>query len=61
LAIENIERHRKMGVGSADTVKDANVPPQNDGGVPPKTVKAFNDAFNEVNRSTTSNNASGVQ
>jgi peptidoglycan hydrolase-like protein with peptidoglycan-binding domain len=50
-----------MGVGSADTVKDAIVPPQNDGGVPPKTVKAFNDAFNEVNRSTTSNNASGLQ
>jgi peptidoglycan hydrolase-like protein with peptidoglycan-binding domain len=58
LAIENIERHRKMGVGSAGTVKDANVPPQNDGGVPPKLVKAFNEA---VNRSTTSNDASGSQ
>src|SRR5262245_24403300 len=45
-----------MGVGSADTVKDANVAPQNDGSVPPKLVKAFNEA---VNRSTTSNEASG--
>jgi peptidoglycan hydrolase-like protein with peptidoglycan-binding domain len=47
-----------MGVGSAGTVKGANVPPQNDGGIPSKMVKAFNEA---VKRSTTSNDASGSQ
>jgi peptidoglycan hydrolase-like protein with peptidoglycan-binding domain len=58
LAIENIERHRKMGVGSAGTVKDANVPPQNDSGVSPEPVEKFKEA---LKHSTTSSNASGLQ
>ena len=42
-----------MSVGSTETVKSANPPPQNAGAASPKQVKQFNEA---VARSTTSNN-----
>jgi hypothetical protein len=47
-----------MAVGPAGTVNDTNAPPQNYGGVSPKQVEEFKEA---VNRSTTSNDASGIQ
>jgi hypothetical protein len=47
-----------MCVGPACTVKDTNPPPQNDGTVPPKSVKDFNDA---LNRSGNSKDASRAQ
>src|SRR5450631_2008910 len=46
-----------MTVGAAGTSNDANVRPQNDGGVSPKQVEEFKEAV----RSTTSNDASGTQ
>ena len=39
-----------MGVGPADTVKDTNVAPQNDGGAPQKLVREFNEAINRSNQ-----------
>jgi len=47
-----------MCVGPACTVKDTNPPRQNDGTVPPKSVKEFNDA---LNRSGNSKDASRAQ
>jgi peptidoglycan hydrolase-like protein with peptidoglycan-binding domain len=47
-----------MGIGSPDTVKNANPPPGNPDTDPPKLVKQFKEA---VSRSTTSNDASGIQ
>src|SRR5262249_58910873 len=47
-----------MCVGPACTVKDTNPPPRNDGTVPPKSVKEFNDA---LNRSADSKDASRTQ
>ena len=54
----DIERQTEMAVGPAGTVKDTNVPPQNNAGVSPKQVEEFKEA---VNRSTASNDASGIQ
>src|SRR5262249_48100755 len=47
-----------MCVGPACTVKDTNRPARNDGTVPPKSVKEFNDA---LNRSADSKDASRTQ
>src|SRR5262245_30391408 len=47
-----------MCVGPTCTVKDTNPPPQNDGTVPAKSVKEFNDA---LNRSADSKDASRAQ
>src|SRR5436190_12527944 len=52
-----IERQREMAVGPAGTINDANVRPQNNGGVLPKQVEQFKEAI----RSTTPNDASGTQ
>jgi hypothetical protein len=46
-----------MAVGPAGMINDANVPPQNNGGVLPKQVEQFKEAI----RSTTPNDASGTQ
>jgi hypothetical protein len=46
-----------MAVGPAGTINDANVRPQNNGGVLPKQVEQFKEAI----RSTTPNDASGTQ
>jgi len=53
----DIERPREMAVGPAGTINDANVLPQNNGGVLPKQVEQFKEAI----RSTTPNDASGAQ
>ena len=56
--ITNIESQMDMCVGPACKVKDTTPPPQNDGAVPPKSVKQFNDA---LNRSGDAKDASRTQ